>query len=86
MVLVDASFYMRLGLISVQMMFFHCISSFLTDDFANSGEMLEPPSSPDQLSDPPDLSPEAEVESPTFPGPVQLDMQTGLSGSSESKL
>ena len=61
------------------------VSFILTDDFANSGEMLEPPSSPDQLSDPTDLSPEAEEVSPTFPGTVQLDTQRGLSGSSESK-
>lgn len=67
-------------------MFVHHIAPFLTDDFANSGEMLEPPSSPDQLSDPTDLSPEVEVVSPTFPGTVPLDTHVGQSGSSESEL
>ena len=56
------------------------------DDFHSSGDMLESPSSPEQLSDPPEFSPDVEVVPETYVKPKDLECNSGQSGSSESKL
>ena len=57
-------------MLSLKMLNLHCMYMYIyvlpTDDFPSSSEILDPPSSPDVLSDPTELSPETEVF-PTSP-------------------
>ena len=64
-------------------MYIHCFTIFI-DDFPSSGEMLDPPSSPEQFLDPAELSPEIEM-APSVSSELVMSERTVPTETTESK-